>query len=109
MEYKTIGKKIKKARNEKKLTQEKFAEKLDVSVSYISQVESGKKKFNLKRIIEVSKILEKPLDYFVDGYNYEKKPNSTIEEIIELLKNMSDIKIKLSLQILKDIYYFEES
>jgi len=106
MEYKLIGKKIKKARTERKLTQEKFAEELDVSVSYISQVESGKKKFNLNRIIEVSKILEKPIDYFIEGYTPQS--NNIIEEIISLLKKMSDKKIKLSLKFIKDIYYFEE-
>ena len=106
MEYKSIGKKIKKARNEKKLTQEKFAEELDVSVSYISQVESGKKKFNLKRIVEVSKILEKPIDYFVPGY--ETKNNTTIAEILNMLGKMSEAKIKLSLEFIKNIYNFEE-
>ena len=108
MEYKLIGKKIKKARADKKLTQEKFAEELDVSVSYISQVESGKKKFNLKRIVEISKILEKPIDYFIEGYSYDKKYSSILDEIINMLENMNDKKLKLSLQFIKNIYYFED-
>jgi len=106
MEYKLIGKKIKKARNDKKLTQEELAEKLDLSVSYISQVESGKKKFNLKRIIEASEILEKPIEYFVEGYDV--KNNNVITEITELLSKMDGSKIKLVSEIVKIIYRLNE-
>lgn len=101
MRYKLIGEKIKRARNDKELTQEEMAEKLDVSVSFISQVESGEKKFNLDRIIQVSKILEKPIDYFVEGY--KRKSNEVIDEIIEILKRMSGKKLKLFLKIIKVI------
>lgn len=101
MEYKLVGKRIKKARSEKGLTQEKFAEELGVSVSFISQVESGNKKFNLSRISEVSKILERPITYFVEGY--EIKSNSDLEEIIAILKEMSDKQLKLALDIIKAI------
>ena len=72
MEYELIGKRVKKARKDKGITQEKFAEELGVSVSFISQVETGEKKFNLARISEVSKILERPISYFVDGYDKER-------------------------------------
>ena len=50
--YKEVGKRIRNARTEKKITQEKFAEMLGVSTGYISQVESGQKCFNLKRLKE---------------------------------------------------------
>ena len=106
MEYKLLGKKIKKARLEKNLTQEDFAEKLDLSVSFICQVESGKKKFNLKRLVEVSTILEKPINYFIDGY--EVQDNDEITQIIKILNKMSNIKQKLSLEIIKVIYSIDE-
>ena len=106
MEYKVIGKKIKKARAEKKLTQEQFAEKIDVSVSFISQVESGKKKFNLKRIVEISKVLEKPIEYFIEGYDV--KNNETINEIISLLKKMNNTKLKLSFHLIRTIYEIDD-
>lgn len=99
MEYKLIGKRVKKARNEKGLTQERFAEELGVSVSFVSQVESGEKKFNLSRISEVSQILERPITYFVDGY--EGKSADDLEEVVNLLKRMSDKQLKLALEIIR--------
>ena len=101
MEYELIGKRIKKARRDKGITQEKFAEELGVSVSFISQVETGEKRFNLERITEVSKILERPINYFIDGY--EEKDKSNFEEVIDLLKKMSDKQLKLALEIIKAI------
>lgn len=98
MKYKSIGKKIKKARCEKGFTQESLAEELDVSVSFISQVETGKKQFNLSRISEISEILEKPVGYFVDGY---EGINSDIEEIICLLKKMDEKQLKMVLEIVR--------
>lgn len=46
-EYINFIKNIKKYRTRKKLTQEQLAEKSDLSVSYIKQIESGKEFKNI--------------------------------------------------------------
>jgi len=102
METKLLGKRIKKARLEKSLNQEKFTEILDLSVSLISQIESGKKKLSLTRLVEVSNILEKPINYFITGY--EVQDNEELTQIIKILNQMSNTKQKLFLEILKLIY-----
>jgi len=92
--YKEVGKRLRNARTEKKITQEKFAEMLGVSTGYISQVESGQKCFNLKRLKETEIILEKPTSYFIDGT--EKESNGyLIDEIVEVLKTLDEEKIKM--------------
>ncbi len=102
MNNELMGRKIRMAREEKGITQEELAEKMDLSVSFLCQVECGKKKFNLKRIVEVSNILEKPINYFIEGY--EIKNNCTINEIVTVFSKMSNSKQKLSLQIIKLLY-----
>ena len=52
-----IGEKLKKARIDKKLTQEKLAEKLDVSIAFLSRIERGNSHISLKRLSEVCDIL----------------------------------------------------
>lgn len=106
MKGKLVGKRIKSAREESGITQEEFAEKLGVSVSFISQVEGGGKKFNLSRIIEASKILEKPVEYFIDGY--ERKKSSEFDEIISILNKMGNKKIKMVYKILIAIIESDE-
>ena len=100
--YKEVGKRIRNARSDKKITQEKFAEMLGVSTGYISQIESGQKCFNLKRLKETEKILEKPTSYFIDGT--EKDSNGyLIDEIVEILKNLDEEKIKMIKDLAKSL------
>ena len=50
LDYTIIGERLKKARLAKKMTQEDLAEKLDVSVAFLSRVERGNSHINLKRL-----------------------------------------------------------
>ena len=66
-----IGERIKIKRREKKLTQEQLAEKIDVTVGYISQCERGISKINLEKLSEVAYILNCDIGYFVSGSSVE--------------------------------------
>ena len=65
IDYKLIGKRIKDARKEIGVTQEKMAEELDVSIGYVSQVERGTTKISLDLLGAISSILKKDLSYFI--------------------------------------------
>ena len=49
LDYSIIGERLKSARLAKNLTQEQLAEKLDVSVAFLSRAERGNVKINLSR------------------------------------------------------------
>ena len=57
LNYTIIGDRLKEARMNKKLTQEDLAEKLGVSVPYVSRIERGSTAINLKRLAEICNIL----------------------------------------------------
>jgi transcriptional regulator with XRE-family HTH domain len=61
-----VSDKIKKLRLELNLTQEQFAEKLNVSQEYISQIESGKKGIGLGILTKLSKVFDKDFWYFLE-------------------------------------------
>ena len=63
--YKTLGDRIKT----KRITQEKFAEHMDVSVGYISQLERGISKVSLERLVSISEYFNCNIDFFIDGIN----------------------------------------
>ena len=67
LNYKIIGKRIQKFRLKKCLTQEKLAELANLSVSYISYIESAKKKASLESLAKISLILEVSIDSFLYG------------------------------------------
>lgn len=69
IDYKVLGKRIKAQRIAKGTTQEHFAEHLDVSVGYISQMERGITKISLDRLATVSDYLECEISYLLEGVN----------------------------------------
>lgn len=102
LNYEIIGKKIKALRIEKGMNQGDFAKKLGVSIGYVSQVESGDKCFNLKRLEEVSKILGKPVAYFIEGANADDT-KAIKEEIEFLLRRISPDKYDMVIKMLNVI------
>lgn len=59
--YKIIGKNIQTARKENGWSQEKFAEKMNVSWSYVSKIESGILNISIGKLIDFSKVLKTDL------------------------------------------------
>ena len=69
VDYKVLGKRIKAQRIAKGMTQEHFAEHLDVSVGYVSQIERGITKVSLDRLATISDYLECEMSYLLEGVN----------------------------------------
>lgn len=60
-----IGKTIRLLREEKGLTQEELAEKLHVTQSFISKVESKNQNITVNQVRELSKIFDCSADYII--------------------------------------------
>ncbi|MBR4211991.1 MAG: helix-turn-helix transcriptional regulator [Oscillibacter sp.] len=56
--FKALGKRIKKARKKKGLTQEKFAEMVDIATEYESRIETGAARPSLVLLEKISSVLE---------------------------------------------------
>ena len=64
---KAIGKKIRKARRDKDISQEALAVKVNTSYTHLNQIENGNYSFlNLDLIWRISTILEVPFGSFFD-------------------------------------------
>jgi len=73
--YENVGNKIRERRNFLKVTQENLANAINVSASFISDIENGRRKMSLETMIKISIALKTSLDYFV-------------------LDNVKDVKLK---------------
>lgn len=60
---------IRKAREEQGYTREKFAEKLDVSVSYLAELERGRTGISVKMLTKICNLLGLSADYVLFGEN----------------------------------------
>lgn len=67
LDFNIIGERIKKARIDKNLTQEKLAEQIDVSVAFLSRIERGTSHVNLKRLTQICSILGITEGYVLNG------------------------------------------
>lgn len=56
-----IGENIKKARIKAGYTQEKLAEKIDVSLSVISRLETGRTMVSVEKILRIARVLNAPI------------------------------------------------
>ena len=72
IDYQLMGERIKNKRNEKGISQEKLAETMDVSVAYLSRVERGTAQITLKRLAQISNILQVPIEEFITGVTKEE-------------------------------------
>lgn len=99
IDYKGMGRRIKEGRNKMKVTQEKLAEKIDVSPSYISEIERGTSICSLAVLNDIADVLELNLDYLVNGIN----ENNVDSSFSEILKDISKQEQKLYIDICKNI------
>ena len=100
IDYKLIGQRIKEARHEKGWSQERLSEEIDVTTVYISRIERGSSQINLKRLAQISKALDKSLEYLLGGTAVDAK-NYLDKELYETLLNCSPTKQRLIYNIAK--------
>ncbi len=83
---KEIGARISQRRRELSFTQELLAEKMEVSVQMISNLELGKKAVRPENLVKLCKALSVSADYVLQGTRSEKE-NSEFLERYERLSN----------------------
>ncbi len=100
LDYTIIGQRLKKARKAKKMTQEELAEKLDVSIAFLSRIERGNSQVNLKRLVQICEILEVSPGEILNGVS-SKSSQYLDSEFASLLKDCSSEQQKLIYDIAK--------
>ena len=106
--YKDIGKKIAYFRKKAKITQQKLAEEMDLSVSYIGQIERGITKISLERLYQIANILDVDV-VFLLAPNDVDNSNLANAQISEIIKNLTREFISyLSYILMKTDEYFKE-
>ena len=102
IDYSVIGERLKRARKEKDFTQEQLAEKLDVSIAFLSRVERGSSQINLKRLCQICEILGITEGEILNGAS-SKSAKYLDADFANLLKNCSSDKQKLIYDVAKVI------
>lgn len=93
IDYVKMGKRIKEGRLHKKLTQEKLSELIDVSPSYISEIERGTSIASLSTVVKLSYVLD--LDNLVRGISLQNSDSTFVEILNNIPKKNHDLFISL--------------
>jgi len=67
MDYYKLGSRLKQERQRLNLTQEKLAEKVDVSHAYIGQIERGERSLTLETLVNIAEKLDVTVDYLLES------------------------------------------
>ena len=79
-------------------TREQFAELLDVSVSYMAEVERGRTGISVKMLMKICKVLGLSADYLLFG---EERPEDS--EIVNKINRLDDRYLPLVNRMLTEI------
>ncbi len=100
LDYKGIGKRIRYYRKLRDMSQEKLAEKIDISVTHMSHIETGSTKLSLQVITSIANELDVKIDMLI--YDHENQTDYRYE-IEDIINNSSKKEQKLLYNALKSI------
>lgn len=89
---------IRKARENAGYTREKFAELIDVSVSYMAEVERGRTNVSVKTLIKICKLLGLNADYVLFGND-----RNTDRELLDKIRKLDDKYLPLVDSVLNQL------
>ena len=99
-----IGNRISKKRKQLNLTQEVLAEKMNVSVQMISNLERGNKSIKIENLLKLCEILNVSTDYILKGELIDSDKEEAFTKLLKL--NKQDYKM---IEMLIDFCINEEN
>ena len=97
MEWSAIGKRLRQQREYMGYTREQFAEQIDVTPKFCSDIETGAKGMSVPTLCRIAKTLRLSTDYILWGKDSKDDPDS----IMMVLKNCSETERTYAEQLLK--------
>lgn len=102
MDYYAIGQRIRKVRKARGLSQEKLAEKIGISTTHMSHIETANTKMSLSTFSELAAVLEVRTDELLYGDRTEDRSTS-IAYITELLDDCTIQQVRIIEDVVKAI------
>ncbi len=99
---KEIGNRIQTARNEKGLTQNQLAEKINISAKFLSEIETGNKGMSFETLLSICDILDVSPNYLL---NKDVKSNAS-PVLVDIVSKFPEDTIELTEKILHVVHDF---
>lgn len=86
-----IGKRIANRRRELKLTQEQLAERMNVSIQMISNIERGNKAIKIENLVRLCGALKTSTDYILTG----KRTGNDFDNLTDKISRLTESDYKM--------------
>ncbi len=100
MDYYKIGQKIRKIRKAHGLSQEELAERINISTTHMSHIETGNTKLSLPVFVDIANALEVRTDDLLDHPDIATTSTS-LDEIAAVLERCSSQEAKVITDIVR--------
>lgn len=99
MNYYQIGQRIRKYRKAQNLSQEQLSEKIGISVTHMSHIETGNTKLSLPVLVAISQTLNVHTDDLI--FDFPSNKDIIYKEIEEIFNNSSPENAKIISDLIK--------
>lgn len=100
MDYYKIGQRIRKIRKAHGLSQEELAEKINISTTHMSHIETGNTKLSLPVLVDIASALDVRTDDLLGNANCVTT-SSSLEEIASVLERCTAQEARIITDIVK--------
>ena len=103
MNYQMLGEKIKKERLNRGLTQEELAEKANLSVSFMGQIERGERKLSVDTLEKIGNTMGTSFDYLLQS-SHKVKHDAGLDELLYTVRGRTQNEIRMVIDVAKTIF-----
>lgn len=99
MDYYKIGQKVRKYRKAQGLSQEQLAERIGISVTHMSHIETGNTKLSLPVLVDIAEALDVKTDDLL--FEVQSVQKISFQELTEVLERCTSQQIRIITEIVK--------
>ena len=98
-----IGERIRKIREDLKMSRERFSEMLDISDVFLGQLERGERSLSTNTLVKLVKFTGVSADFILFG---NEDSNNTVARIIRILNKCPDNVLDYIYNLIHSTFYF---
>ena len=107
VDYKDLGIRIRRKREESGMSQAELAAKAQLSTQHISNVENARSKIGLEKLVAIANILNSSVDELICG-SIKSSKSIYSSEIAEMIEDFSDMELRVLPAFLRNFNYVFE-
>ena len=108
IDYIDLGARIKRRREERKMSQAELASRAELSTQHVSNVENARSKIGLDKLVTIANVLDCSVDELLCGSMKSGSRSVYSDEIADIIEDFSDTEMRILPEFLRNYNYIYE-